>query len=233
MFLIPSKLTEESWLVAVKNTPQKQHDFGLSSRSVRYYSRIQKELAALGIELSISITVLKSERDLFDMEHSAKHSYCSIQSASHPSTASFFQKEAILAKKERKGKLLSKYLRWDWGSSTSIHRKMAQPAQQAFPLTVLQGMIESEFPGSSTPPALWDMKGRLLRAASVTAICHACFYSDGKFCVKGRDILANTKGDFWGVILIHWGTGHTKFYTALHTISWVHRTSSEIRRFMC
>lgn len=39
MFLIPSKLTEESWLVTVDNTPPKQHDFGLSSRSVLQNSK--------------------------------------------------------------------------------------------------------------------------------------------------------------------------------------------------
>jgi len=69
---------------------------------------------------------------------------------------------------------------------------MDQPAQQACPLTILQGIIENEFTGSSAPPALPDMKGGLPKAASVTAICLVWFYSDGKFCVKGRDALANT-----------------------------------------
>jgi len=61
-----------------KYSPKRTGFWSQQQKYMHYYSKIQKKLAIHGIELSISITVLKSVRDLFVMEHSAKHPQCSV-----------------------------------------------------------------------------------------------------------------------------------------------------------
>lgn len=130
--------------MATQDPPQKQHDFGLSSRSGDDSSRIPSQLTAHGIEINI-ITVLGSVKDLFVMEHSAQHSYCSMQSS--VSIHSFpLPGMGNPCREGEERKVLIKYLQWDLDSSTSTHSEIDHPALWAFPLANFQGTMERALP---------------------------------------------------------------------------------------
>lgn len=189
MFLIPSKLTEESWLVTVDNTPPKQHDFGLSSRSVlqnsktachtwnkaKYLNNCAEKYKRFICHAAFNKTLLM----LRIVSKSPIHSFI-LPERGNPCKEG--KKRKVLIKIPPMGPRAQHFNTYKSGSACSASFFTDHPSRKV--CKWIHGLFHSS--------SLLRHERKAVKGCLSNCYLPCLFYSDGKFCVKGRNVLANT-----------------------------------------
>lgn len=232
MFLILSKLTEESWLVNVENTPPKQHDFGLSSRSVlqnsktachtwnkaKYLNNCAEKYKRFICHAAFNKTLLM----LRIVSKSPIHSFI-LPERGNPCKER--KKRKALIKIPPMGPRAQHFNTYKNGSACSASFFTDHRSRKVWKW--IHGLFHSS--------SLLRHERKAVKGCLGNCYLPCLFLFWWKILCKGEECLGKyqwmeNKGDFWGITLFQWGPGHTKFYPALHTLSQMKKKTLRVQK---